>query len=341
MTNGSATAPLDIAVLLPGVGVYGGVRRFIAIGNELVRRGHRYVIYHPDGTPPEWLPFAGQTRRLDDLANARHQVLICNNPPQLPAFERARADLKLFYFAMEGIPGERRIARHPGWTIVANSSGLAERLRRRYGVDAERAIGGIDLETFHPQRTRAPGPSHYRVLVFGRTSRKRKGTALAIRAVRAFARGRRDGFVTLVLFDHVEPGEKAPVFDAPHDGLDVETHFNLPQDQLAALYGSCDVFVSAERRAGWSNTVAEAMACGVPVVCTASGTRDVATHLETAWVARWRHPFFLRRGLNALHADAVLAGRLRTSAFERIRAFSWDRVADQVEAIIRRNLPTQ
>jgi glycosyltransferase involved in cell wall biosynthesis len=333
-----AARHLDVGVLLPGVGVFGGVRRFIEIGNEFVRRGHRFVIYHPQGTPPEWLPFLGETRSTASLAGARHQLLICNNPPQLGDFESARADLKLFYFALEGIPGEGRIARHAGWVIAVNSSGLHRRLRRRYGVDAEKAIGGIDLATFHPPASPRPGGGLVRVLVFGRTSRRRKGTALAIRAVESFARSLGTGRVQLVLFDHVEPGATSEPRASASTSLEVETHVNPSQSDLAALYASADVFVSAERRAGWSNTVAEAMACGVPVVCTRSGTLDVAVHRETAWVARWRHPWFLSRGLRAVHDDPAMAARLRAAALVRVGDFTWARVADQLEAIVLRRL---
>jgi glycosyltransferase involved in cell wall biosynthesis len=331
-----ASRQLDFGALLPGLGVFGGVRRFIEIGNEMVRRGHRFVIYHPQGTPPAWLPFLGETRPTASLAGTRHQVLICNNPPQLGEFDKANADLKLFYFALEGIPGERSIARHAGWVIAVNSSGLQQRLRRRYGVDAEKAIGGIDLATFQPPASPRARGGPYRVLVFGRTSRRRKGTALAIRAVESLARSLGPEQVQLVLFDHVESGtEPEP---RAHASLDVEYHVNPSQPALAALYASGDVFVSAERRAGWSNTVAEAMACGVPVVCTRSGTLDIAVHKESAWVARWRHPWFLSRGLGALHDDPAMAARLRATALGRIGDFTWARVADQVEEIVRRRL---
>jgi hypothetical protein len=57
-------ASVDFGALLPGVGVFGGVRRFLALGNALVQRRHRFVLYHPDGTAPDWLPFRGETKVL-------------------------------------------------------------------------------------------------------------------------------------------------------------------------------------------------------------------------------------------------------------------------------------
>ncbi len=332
---------VSYGVLLPGVGVFGGVRRFIEVGNELVRRGNRYTIYHPDGAPPDWLPFHGETRPLAALGEARHDVLICNDPPLVPAFHAATARLKLFYFALEGIPGEARIARSGAWVPVANSSGMASYLRRRYRVRAETAIGGIDPGTFHlPAEKRVQG-EETRVLAFGRASRRRKGVALVVPAVQRLAdlvRARGGAPVKLVMFDHVGAGNELDPRDEIRTSLPVEFHVNPSQADLAALYASCAFFVSAEKRAGWSNTVAEAMACGTPVVCTRSGTRDLALPRETAWVTRWRHPFFLARGLKELYRDPALAGRLAAAAHARVQRFAWPFVVDQLEEIVGRRL---
>jgi glycosyltransferase involved in cell wall biosynthesis len=331
---------LDFAAMLPGVGVFGGIRRFIEIGNELVRRGHTYTLYHPKGDAPKWLPFDGEVRPSADLSKAHHQILLCNDPPSLDLFAKAQADLKCFYFVGEKMPNEGSISRSPDWTILANSTGVRDRLRRKYGVLAETVIGGINLDVFNPQEH---GDSdHYRVLTFGRLSRRTKGVPIVLSAVESFARSvaRKKGArpVKLVLFDHIGQHNERDPRKEIQCSIPYEFHVNLGQEELAELYSSCDVFVSAERRAGWANTTVEAMACGVPVVCTRAGTRDIAAHRETAWVVRWRHRYFVGRGVHALHADPDLAHRLRNNALERVRSFSWSHVVDQLEAVVRRRL---
>ncbi len=331
--------PIDYGVLVPSVGVFGGVRRFIEIGNELIRRGHRYTLYSPTGEAPAWLAFAGEAKPLTALGEARHQVLICNDPYVVGDFEKACADLKLFYFALENIKDERRVARHPDWTILANSSGLCRYLLLRHGVRAEKVIGGINLETFNPRPSAEPRDDHFRVLVFGRLSRKKKGVPIVVKAVESLARSAGDRPIKLVLFDHLGEGNTADPREDFRSSIPFEFHLNLSQAELAALYSSCDLFVSAEKRAGWANTVAESMACGVPVVCTRSGTKDLAVHRETAWVA-WRLDYFIRRGVNTLYTDPALAQKLRTTALERIERFSWPRVVDQLEDVVGRKLGT-
>lgn len=332
-----ADSVLDFAALLPGLGVFGGVRRFIEIGNELVRRGHRYTIYHPGGERPDWLPFAGSVRPLSEAGRSRHQIAMCNDPPLLEPFQGMRAELKLFYFVLENIRDERKIARHRGWSVIANSSGMAKRLWRRYRVRAGEVVGGINLDTFRP--VPQPRTGEFRVITFGRLSRRKKGVPIVVSAVESLARrlaGARAVVgrpVKLVLFDHVGPGNERDPREGFRCSLPFEFHINLTQEELAGLYSGGDLFVSAEKRAGWANTVAEAMACGVPAVCTRSGAVDLAVHGETAWVAR-RHRWSVQRGLRALYDDPDLAQRLRDGALDHVKNYSWSRVVDQLLAVV-------
>ena len=334
----SQSTKLDYGAILPGVGVFGGVRRFIEIGNELVRRGHRFVLYHPNGDRPSWLPFAGETHKLEELDTARHDVLLCNDPSMLTWFEGATASLKLFYCVLEKLKDEKRILTNPQWTVLANSTGIQRRIRRKYGVQAQPVFGGLDARVFRPHPELRPKDGPLRIMANGRVSRRAKGVPLVKSAVEGLAReiaGKR--VVQLVLFDAVGPGNEKDPRAQVKSRVPIDYHLNLSQVELAALYASCHLFVSAERKAGWSNTVAEAMACGLPVVCTRSGTIDLALHKETAWTVRWRHPWFLKRGLRRLFDDPELAEDLQRAAQRRVQQFTWPHVVDQLEAVVVRS----
>lgn len=321
---------MRIGAILPHLLVFGGVRRYLELGNAFVRRGHEFVIYTPDGAPPAWLPFAGATRPFGDLGGRDHDAVICGSPEHVDLLASAPARLRVFYLQIEGVDREREIVRSGRFRVMANSSGLARRVRRRYGVEPLDGIGGVDPALFRPVE-RGPG-TPFRVLCYGRLSRPRKGARFVIDAVRALRRRGLD--VALDLFDTRNPGDPDPRIEFD-PGVPYRFYLDLPQERMAAMYCAADVFVSAERRAGWSNTAAEAAACGLAIVCTRSGTEDFARHGESALVVPLRSAWLVARSIERLHRDRALGARLGEAARARVLDFTWERLCDRMEAQFR------
>jgi glycosyltransferase involved in cell wall biosynthesis len=57
----------------------------------------------------------------------------------------------------------------------------------------------------------------------------------------------------------------------------------ITEEQMAAIYRGCDVFISPYRGEGFSLPTLEAMACGLPVIVTAGGATDDFTDEFTGW----------------------------------------------------------
>jgi len=336
--------PLRIAVLLPHLGVYGGIRRFLELGAVWTRRGHDVLIATPrSATAREaWLPFAGRTGDVERVPEERWDVLLSPDPDLFRSVSVPGA-LRAFYAVLEKAPHARA-----AWSVAdlvfGNSAGMVRHLRRR-GVRAVAAPGGVNLERFHPpahdvRRARARGGGPVRALVYGRLSRRRKGSLTAARAVEAASR--RSGVpVELTLFDAPPPGSRPA---GEREGMDLGIRIphrwvlRPTQEELASLYGDADLFVSAERRAGWCNTAAEAMACGAAVVCTRSGTEDFARDGFTAHVSRWPWAWSLARRMTPLLRDPALRARVAEAGREKIGEFTWERTADLLERGIRERL---
>jgi hypothetical protein len=90
-----------------------------------------------------------------------------------------------------------------------------------------------------------------------------------------------------------------------------------------------------ETSAGWANLVAEAMASGVPVVCTPHGTAAFAQHDETALVVLEPTPSALGAAVLRLRADRALSSRLAERARTGIEGYSWDSYARQLLRLIQ------
>ena len=312
---------MRIALFLPHVGVFGGVRRFIELGNAWARAGHSPTLYHPLGDPPAWLAFMGEVRRLEDASRAESDLALCADDMTFETFLSHRAGLRLYYCVIEGDERARRCLDDPRLRVAANSGELVRALQARSKRAVLDGIGGIDVSRFHPDP--ALRAARTRVLVNGRRSRGKKGTDLILAALR----GLTDRFdFDVVLFDTVGEHNRQD----PREGarLPRNARFVLgpTQDELAALYRSADLFVAAERKAGWCNTALEALASGCALVCTPSGTRDFARDGHNALVTR-RHPWFLRRAIARLLADPALRARLGAQGPKTAAEWTWDRLA--------------
>jgi glycosyltransferase involved in cell wall biosynthesis len=318
---------LSIAAVLPGLNVFGGIRRYLELGNTWSSWGHDVILYTPDGIPPAWLRFAGQVRPFDGAGAAPHDLAFTPEPNLLPRLRALPAGRRAFYVAIEGGRDEASALRDRDLLVYAVSGALRARLARRYGRPVLDGVGAVDGERFHPRPGARPAGA-LRVLAFGRRSRRKKGTALIVQAVERAAR--RFPGLELVLFDHVGPGNEGD----PRTGFTPRVAWryvlNPDQQALADLYATADVFVAAERKAGWCNTAAEALASGTAVVCTPSGTGDFARHRETAWVVRWRHPWFLGRALERVLGDADLRARLGAAGRAEALRHGWPALAARI-----------
>lgn len=322
---------MRIATFLPHVGVFGGVRRFIELGNEWTAMGHDVTLYHPRGEPPAWLPYAGRVRALAEAATDTSDVAWCADAHTYAAFRAHRARQHVYYCVLEGDPGLAAALADPGVRLAANSGALRAALARRSGRPVMDGIGGIRTTRFTPDPAqRAASP--LRVLVNGRRSRPKKGTDLVLRALSSLARHAPP--FEVVLFDTVDAHNRQD----PRDGapLPPGARFVLgpTQDELVRLYRSSHVFVAAERKAGWCNTALEALACGCALVCTRSGTRDFARHGENALVT-WRHPWFLARALRAVLRDDALRTRLAAAGPASAAPWAWPVLAEKLLAQVR------
>ena len=319
---------LRLGALVPHVLPYGGVRRFVEMGNVFTRRGHSFTLYHPAGTPPPWIAYHGRTAPLDHASWEPLDVVLCGDSGLLDRLAAAPARLRILNAIGRRYAGEYRRHLAPGIVAVGNSIEWKEYLS---GVAGHTAPGGVNLETFRPVPVARNGV--FRVLCYGRLDKKVKGTRDVLDAFRRWNPS--DARLTIY------SAEASPLpwsVRLSRVRERIEQVAGVAQDKLAELYSSADLFVSGERSAGWSNTCAEAMACGVPVVCTPMGTQDFAEHGKTAWIVPSGDVEAIEAALRILRGDPARRAALAQAGRERIQAFSWEKLCDRFEEIIRQEL---
>src|SRR5512140_1831567 len=139
------TAPRRISLFLPHVGVFGGVRRYLELGNAWQARGFDVTLYHPDGTAPDWLPFRGRVAPLAAAPEATADLAFCSDLHTYSAFRRHPAARHVYYCVLERDPGLAPAARDRGVLLAANSSALRRQVAWRAGRPVLDGAGGINL----------------------------------------------------------------------------------------------------------------------------------------------------------------------------------------------------
>jgi glycosyltransferase involved in cell wall biosynthesis len=195
-------------------------------------------------------------------------------------------------------------------------------MRERFGSGGEVLVTPVDRALFH----RVPAPAataRPRVLMLHHDYAW-KGVADGLQAV-AQAR-RRAPTLWLVGFGLRPP--RAPL------GYD-EFHADPPQDELRAIYSSCDIYLCPSWDEGLGMPAMEAMACGAALVTYDNGgCRDYARDGETALVARRREVADLADKLAGLAGDVALRQRIAAAGQALVTtAFDWEAATRRMEAL--------
>jgi glycosyltransferase involved in cell wall biosynthesis len=102
----------------------------------------------------------------------------------------------------------------------------------------------------------------------------------------------------------------------------------VPDRQLAALYRSCGLFVFPSLYEGAGLPVLEAMSCGAPVAASStSSIPEILGDLEATFDPA--DPADIARSLSEVLESPDRIGSLRERSRERVRLFTWERVAER------------
>lgn len=126
-----------------------------------------------------------------------------------------------------------------------------------------RNVYPLDLSCFSPAKEPRPGSRPLTLISTGSLS-LRKGTPYLLEAFRIVQR--KIPKARLLLTNIVE--DSVSLVIASHSNLPIEWSPRLPHQQLAERLRSADIFLLPSLEDGFARTVAEALACGLPVITT-------------------------------------------------------------------------
>lgn len=235
--------------------------------------------------------------------------------------------------AMEG----RAVRRCPG-RVIAVSGTLARALAAQHGVRREDILvapNGVDHEVFnlearrrYRERVRAElglGPEEFVVLFVGGLWFE-KGLAPLVWALSHMSTPAR----LLV----VGKGDEAWLRQlAAQAGVADRVLCVGPQAEVQRYYGAADCFAFPSEAEGFGLVMAEAAACGLPLVTTEVGIAEYLVEDGRTGFTITRDPRQIAQRLEVLAGDPALRERMGQEAHRRAQALTWDRQADLIERL--------
>lgn len=341
----------NITFLLPHLKIGGGIRVALSYASNLARLGHQVEILATDQSrlkvflkntlhsAPIWFPAFPKEIRISWVGSSAPlskkidsaDVIICDswlmadrvlkNGFTQNVFNLVQHDERLYHGSSDAVSKVYA----SGLEKIVVSSWLQETLKKDFNKNSHLLLNSFDRNLFYPASgASAERHSTFRILVLSHPYLW-KGTKEAISIVqslkRTYPRVRLVGF-----------GARHSDFDALFD----EFHFQPPQEELARLYGSTDLFLCTSWDEGFGLPSLEAMACGTPVVTYDNGgSRDFAHHNDTALVAPRQDKDTLQKYVERMIVDESLRTKLRENALRLTASWpTWEEQTKKLERIV-------
>jgi len=238
---------------------------------------------------------------------------------------------------------EKRIYCAPGNAILPISSKTAIDLRRFYNRCKDLVplpYPGVDLGTFNPglctekrqtiRQKLGLAPDTFVLLLVGNDWHN-KGLPWLINALHIL----KDPAIFLLVAGSDEPRQ----FRDQISAYDLETRIRFlpPQQDIASYYAAADAYVGPSLAEAFCQPIAEAMACGLPVIASArAGAAELVRHGVNGLILQDpRNAMELAALIKRLHHDSDERQRMSRAAVATIRGYTWDRSASQLGAAFR------
>jgi glycogen synthase len=216
--------------------------------------------------------------------------------------------------------------------VLIGSASFRDEVVDRLGTEPGRFTivpGGVDVERFTPRAPRARDDDDDVTFIYHGRVDRRKGVMDLLDAVDGLERAR-------VIISGIGPD-----LDAAADRARRMTHVRFTgyagYEDAPTILREGDVFVSPTYAEGFSNTILEAMATGLPTVSTHSvGVVDCLRDEDNALLVKPGDVVGLRAALIRLRDDDALRKRIAATALAEVRErYTWNRVASQIAGVYR------
>jgi glycosyltransferase involved in cell wall biosynthesis len=342
--DGRDGVSLNIAYVVPGVGISGGINVILEYAHRLARRGHQVFLLNIDSqvSDASWHPIKGlKIYNLDDIAILRYiaaidfDVLVVTGWQTVYEILRLKLRARTFAYFVQC----DEILFNPKGSWNARLSSLTYRLPFQYLTISKWLVNWLKTEygqnavyvpnrynpafVYQTEPLAAKDPDRVRILLEGALHNPWKRMDHAFLAVQ--------GLNAEIWC--LSSGGKLQPWQRPHRFFS-----GVPYDRVGEIMSSCDILVKLSEIEGFFGPPLEMMACGgTAVVSKVPGYDEYIADGINALTVEVGDFRGARAHLARLIEDRHLLERLKRGGAETARAFSdWEESVTEVEEFFLR-----
>ena len=240
---------------------------------------------------------------------------------------------------------ERRIYTRPSSTLILTARKTSEQLARFYGRNESFAVvyPGLDLDRFNPakrsslraqaRKELALRDDAFALLLIGNDWRN-KGVPALLDALAHL----RDAPIELLIVSREDHGQVQAM--ARERNVEQRVHSLPPREDVEFYYAAADAYAGPSLEDSFSMPVAEAMACGLPVIASsAAGVSEIISDGADGLILQNpTNAAELAAMIRRLRDDVNVRSRLGENAARTAQHYSWQRSGQEVSAILEKVL---
>jgi glycosyltransferase involved in cell wall biosynthesis len=339
---------MHIAYVVDNIGhIAGGTRVIVEHLNGLAERGHTVELWVCNKSGSPYFKCNATIKDYDPSKLSIPDVVVITDQIFIPGTARYRSDKRTFLLMQHdsewiaeatGSPSYAHfIDENKGlffgnnWDIIVVSTWLKNVVTEKYGIESKLVPNGVDSTLFYPTKPIIDVQQPTLLLYYD--PQRWKGFMDAATAALEVKKQYNDLIILIIgtFFPEYEKTESVSTrFSFP------AIYFNVPaQTDLARIYASATVFVSASWREGFGLPGLEALACGTPIATTDSGgIREYAIENETAIIVPPQNTRKLIDGILRVLDDKALRNKLSKSGLKKAMTLDWKSSIQELEKIM-------
>lgn len=198
--------------------------------------------------------------------------------------------------------------------VIANSDGLKKLAHKTWKGDIDIIYNGIDTKKFKPKEQ----PKKPRIITVCRLI-KRKGIEYLIEALKDLD----------IQIDIIGEGPELTNLKTLAEKLNVNVNFigYVKHEDLPMYYQKANIFVLPSLYEGMSNSVLEAMACGLPIITTNTGGTQELIH-DNGIIIKKKSSSDIRKAITTLINNNLIKEMSKNSRKNALK-LSWSNIAKQ------------